>query len=552
VAPQGSPGDNWSVPVRLPGPVAGPTMLPAGLGHPHASEEARKIAEEGMVLRVQVGSGLHGTSISGQDDRDEMGLCLEPPQFVTGLANGVSGLDASVRFEQYERHTAWDRPGGVANRSGAGDLDVIIYSARKWARLALERTPTGLNSSRSTATTPNMQCTPCGSWLPPYARPGNLSVVPSRLPVPLSVLDLCPVPTGGSTREALRRSVDLARHVERWGYSRYWVAEHHNMPGIASSAPAVLTGQIASSTSVIRVGSGGVMLPNHAPLTVAEQFGMLEAMYPGRIDLGIGRAPGTDRATARALRRGAEGLSAAGYASQVAELRAYFADRPAQDSPAQDHQAGQIRAIPAEGNEPAVWLLGSTGYSAEMAGLLGLPFAFAYHISAANARPALALYRRVFRPSARLAEPYCLISVSVLCAEDTEAARWRHGSTRLSTLRLRAGHPSTLPSPLEAADRAYSDAEQAVIAEATASHVVGDPATVAEQLGRLAETTGADELMLTTSTFAHADRLASYELLAPASGRGEQQASFAPAIVLEHVGHAGGPGQAADPAEGLR
>ncbi|HUA29980.1 MAG TPA: LLM class flavin-dependent oxidoreductase [Streptosporangiaceae bacterium] len=354
--------------------------------------------------------------------------------------------------------------------------------------------------------------------------------MPSRVPVPLSVLDLCPVPTGGSTRQALRCSVDLARHAEQWGYTRYWVAEHHNLPGIASSAPAVLTGQIASATSVIRVGSGGVMLPNHAPLTVAEQFGMLEAMYPGRIDLGIGRAPGTDRATARALRRGAEGLSAADYASQVAELRAYFADRPAHDDPAHDDPAhddpaGRILAIPAEGNEPAVWLLGSTGYSAEMAGLLGLPFAFAYHFSAANARPALSLYRRAFRPSAVLAEPYCLISVSVLCAEDAEAARWRHGSTRLSSLRLRAGRPSTLPSPQEAAERAYTGAEQAVIAEATASHVVGDPATVAEQLGLLVETTGADELMLTTSTFEYADRLASYELLAPARSFGQAGAN---------------------------
>ena len=371
----------------------------------------------------------------------------------------------------------------------------------------------------------------------------------------MSVLDLCPVPTGGSTGEALRRSVDLARHAERWGFTRYWVAEHHNMPGIASSAPAVLTGQVASATSSIRVGSGGVMLPNHAPLSVAEQFGMLEAMYPGRIDLGIGRAPGTDRATARALRRSPEGLRAADYASQLAELRAYFAGRPAED-----RSAGQIRAIPAEGNEPAVWLLGSTGYSAEMAGLLGLPFAFAYHFSAANARPALALYRRVFRPSATLAEPYCLISVSALCAEDADAARWRHGSMRLSALRLRAGRPSTLPSPQEAAERAYSDAEQAVIAEATASHVVGDRAAVIEQLNGLAASTGADELMVTTSTFAHADRLASYELLAPAAGRGEprrgeRRASgllgSAPAVVLGHVRHAGGPAQTGECAEGL-
>lgn len=380
-----------------------------------------------------------------------------------------------------------------------------------------------------------------------------------RLPVPLSVLDLCPVPTGESAGEALRRSTDLARHAERWGFRRYWVAEHHSVPGIASSAPAVLIAHIASATSVIRVGSGGVMLPNHAPLVVAEQFGMLEAMHPGRIDLGIGRAPGTNRATARALRRSAEGLPAADFAGQLAELRAYFAAQPAEGG-----EPGQIRAIPAEGNEPAVWLLGSTGYSAELAGLLGLPFAFAYHFSAANARPALALYRRTFRPSARLPEPYCLISVSVLCAADTAAAHWLHGSSRLSLLRLRAGRPSALPSPEEAAGRAYSAAEQTVIAEATGSHVVGDAATVIESLSRLVASTGADELMVTTTAFAHDDRLASYELLArAAAGTGEQAAAgpggqrasalsgAVPELVPEHVGHAGGPGQAGDPAERL-
>jgi luciferase family oxidoreductase group 1 len=375
-------------------------------------------------------------------------------------------------------------------------------------------------------------------------------VVVGRLPVPLSVLDLCPVPTGGSAGEALRRSVDLARHAERWGFTRYWVAEHHSVPGIASSAPAVLAGQIASATSAIRVGSGGVMLPNHAPLTVAEQFGTLEAVHPGRIDLGIGRAPGTDPATARALRRGAEGLAVADFAGQLAELRAYFAGQAAEDG-----LPSHIRAIPAEGNEPAVWLLGSTGYSAELAGRLGLPFAFAYHFSPANARPALALYRRTFTPSARLAEPYCLISVSVVCAEDAAAAQWRHGSARLSMLRLRAGRPSTLPSPEEAAGRDYSAAEQTVIAEATASDVVGDPASVIELLDRLIASTGADELMVTTSAFAHADRLASYELLAQAAGLGEQPASAllgaAPAVLPEQVVHAGSPGHAGVSAEGL-
>ncbi len=343
-----------------------------------------------------------------------------------------------------------------------------------------------------------------------------------RLSVPLSVLDLCPVPTGESVGEALSRSVDLARHAERWGFLRYWVAEHHSMPGIASTAPAVLAGQLAAATSAIRVGSGGVMLPNHAPLTVAEQFGTLEAMYPGRIDLGIGRAPGTDRATAQVLRRHAGGWPTAQFPAALAELQGYFAQPSAEEGPDGDGAQGRVRAIPAEGNRPAVWLLGSTGHSAELAGLLGLPFAFAYHFSAANARPALALYRQVFRPSEVLAQPYCLISVFVLCADDAETARWRHGSARLSALRQRTGHPSTLPSPQEAAGYSYSAAEQDVMAEATASHVVGDPASVAGELGGLVASTGADELMVTTSTFTHDDRLASYKLLAQAAGRVER------------------------------
>ena len=350
-----------------------------------------------------------------------------------------------------------------------------------------------------------------------YARPGSLSVVTARLSVPLSVLDLCPVPTGESTGEALRRSVDLARHVERWGFTRYWVAEHHSMPGIASSAPAVLVGRLASATSAMRVGSGGVMLPNHAPLAVAEQFGTLEAMHPGRIDLGIGRAPGTDRATARALRRSADGLDPADFAAQLAELQGYFAGQATADG-----SLGQIRAIPAEGNEPAMWLLGSTGFSAQLAGQLGLPFAFAYHFSAANARPALALYRQTFTPSAWLAEPYSIVSVSALCAKDDATAHWLHGSSRLASLRLRSGRPSTLPSPEEAAERSYSAAEQAVIAETTASHVVGGLDAVTGLLDQLVASTRADELMVTTSTFGHADRLTSYELLAQAAGLGEQ------------------------------
>jgi luciferase family oxidoreductase group 1 len=386
--------------------------------------------------------------------------------------------------------------------------------------------------------------------------------VAARLSVPLSVLDLCPVSAGQSSGEALRRSVDLARHAEGLGFTRHWVAEHHNLPGIASSAPAILAGQLAAATSTIRVGSGGVMLPNHPPLTVAEQFGTLEALHPGRIDLGIGRAPGTDRETARALRRGADGRSAADFPSQLAELRGYFAhqaaDRQAADNPK------TIRAIPAEGNEPAMWLLGSTGYSAELAGRLGLPFAFAYHLSAAsaaNARPALALYRKTFTPSATLKQPYSLISVSVLCARDAATAHWLHGSTRLSSLRQRAGRPGPLPSPEEAAITAHSTAEQTVMAEATNTHVVGDPATVADALAQLANSAGVDELMVTTATFDHAARLASYALLARAAGHtpalGEQRvtsalASVDPVQVPGQIRHPGGPLQAGDPAEGLR
>jgi luciferase family oxidoreductase group 1 len=347
--------------------------------------------------------------------------------------------------------------------------------------------------------------------------------VSARLPIPLSVLDLCPVPAGESTAEALRRSVDLARHAESLGFTRYWVAEHHNLPGIASSAPAVLTGQLAAATNAIRVGSGGVMLPNHPPLTVAEQFGTLEALHPGRIDLGIGRAPGTDRQTARALRRSADGGPTADFAGQLAELRAYFSHHGTANPTG-------IRAIPAEGNEPALWLLGSTGYSAELAGRLGLPFAFAYHLSpasAANARPALALYRKTFTPSPTLAQPYSLISVSVLCAKDVAAAHWLHGSTRLSALRQRAGRPGLLPSPEEAAITVYSTAEQTVIKEATLAHVVGDPATVTDALARLVGSTGADELMVTTGAFDHGARLASYELLARAAGHTRPRASGA-------------------------
>jgi luciferase family oxidoreductase group 1 len=280
------------------------------------------------------------------------------------------------------------------------------------------------------------------------------------------------------------------------------------MPGIASSAPAVLIGHIAQGTTSIRVGSGGVMLPNHAPLVVAEQFGMLEALHPGRIDLGIGRAPGTDQLTAAALRRTAE-LSAEGFPQDLAELIAFF-----YGTFPEDHPYTHITAVPARGNAPAVWLLGSSGYSAQVAGMLGLPFAFAHHFSPANTLPALALYRKHFKPSGFLQQPYALVAAAAVCAESDERARWLAASGALSFLRLRQGKPSQLPSPEEAASYPYTDFERQAIQARQADQAIGSPETVRGALEDLLERTRADELMLTTIVYDHAARLKSYELVA--------------------------------------
>jgi luciferase family oxidoreductase group 1 len=345
--------------------------------------------------------------------------------------------------------------------------------------------------------------------------------------VPLSVLDLAPVPSGSSAREALRNSVDLARHVERWGYLRHWVAEHHNMPGIASTAPAVLVAHLAAATSRLRIGSGGVMLPNHAPLVVAEQFGMLEALHPGRIDLGIGRAPGTDPATAAALRRSPEALGADDFPEQLAELVGFL-----QGGFGERHPYRGIRAVPGGGGAPALWLLGSSGYSAQAAGYLGLPFAFANHFSPASTEPALELYRSRFRASPALAEPYAMVAVAVVCADTDERARWLHGSTRLSMLRLRRGSPGTLPSPEEAAAYRYTAEERAASEAFTSSHVVGGPDRVRVGLDDLLRRTGAQELMVTSHLHDHADRLRSYELVAELGGpAGEAAPNAVPGLV---------------------
>ncbi|MFC0038661.1 LLM class flavin-dependent oxidoreductase [Actinomadura rayongensis] len=318
--------------------------------------------------------------------------------------------------------------------------------------------------------------------------------------VPFSVLDLAPVASGSTSGQALRNTLDLARRTEALGYHRYWLAEHHAMPGIASSATAVLIGQVAAATERMRVGSGGIMLPNHAPMVVAEQFGTLEALYPGRIDLGLGRAPGTDQATARALRRSPEALSADDFPEQVAELNGYFDEKSV--------------ITPAAGNGPPVWLLGSSGYSARLAGLLGLPFAFAHHFMARNTLPALALYRESFRASSVLSEPYSMIGVSVMAAETDEKARDMARPQALQFLRLRQGLPGPLPTPEEAAAQVFSPVEAQMVKERLADQVIGSPATVRAELDALLERTGVDEVMVVTSVYHHEDRVRSYELLA--------------------------------------
>lgn len=327
--------------------------------------------------------------------------------------------------------------------------------------------------------------------------------------VPLSVLDLVPVGSGSTPTEALAASTALIRRVEELGYRRYWVAEHHGMPGIASSSPAVLIAHLAGVSSTIRVGSGGVMLPNHQPLVIAEQFGTLEALHPGRIDLGIGRAPGTDPRTARALRRGTgvggdDGTGADDFPDALGELASYF------------RGDGPVTAVPAHGQQPAMWLLGSSGYSAQVAGLLGLPFAFAHHFSGENTLAALALYRETFRPSAALAQPYSMIAASVLAAEtDAEAHRLAMPGA-LQFLRLRQGRPGLVPTPEEAASYPYSPQEQLFVDDRLAGQVIGSPATVRDGVHELVRRTGVDELMVVTSAHSGADRLRSHELLTEA------------------------------------
>jgi luciferase family oxidoreductase group 1 len=326
--------------------------------------------------------------------------------------------------------------------------------------------------------------------------------------VPLSVLDLAPIVVGASAADAFRNTLDLARHAERWGFKRYWLAEHHNMPGVASAATAVVIGYVAAGTRTIRVGAGGVMLPNHSPLVIAEQFGTLESLFPGRIDLGLGRAPGTDPNTARALRRRAD-LDTDSFPDDVMELQAYFRDA----APGQ-----MIRAVPGAGLKLPIWLLGSSLFSAQLASALGLPFAFASHFAPDLLLPALQIYRAHFKPSDALAQPYTMAGVGVFAADTDAHARRLITSAQQQFLNLRRGRPGPVPPPVDSMDDLWSPAERAGVDHALRYAIVGTPGAVKQGLEAFIAETRVDEVMITAQIYDHAARLRSYEIVADVTG----------------------------------
>jgi luciferase family oxidoreductase group 1 len=329
----------------------------------------------------------------------------------------------------------------------------------------------------------------------------------------LSVLDVSPVASGSTSSDALRNTLDLAQLADRLGFTRYWLAEHHNTPLIASSAPEIMIGHVASLTQRIRVGSGGMMLPNHAPLKVAETFRVLEALHPGRVDLGIGRAPGTDALTALALRRSREALGADDFPARLTDLLAFL-----DHGFPQGHPLERIRAMPDDVAMPEIWLLGSSDFSAELAAQMGLRFAFAHHIQPWPAISALRLYHDHFQPSEFLAKPEGLIAVSVVCADTDERAEQLGRPLALTLLRFRSGKMGRFPSIEEATNYKFSPDELEIVAMNRDRSFVGSPGKVHAQLTRLADQAGVDEIMITTMTHEHADRRHSYELLAEAFG----------------------------------
>ena len=334
--------------------------------------------------------------------------------------------------------------------------------------------------------------------------------------IPFSVLDLSPIVAGSDARQAFRNSLDLAQHAERWGYHRFWLAEHHNMVGIASAATSVVIGHIAAATSRIRVGAGGVMLPNHSPLVIAEQFGTLESLFPGRIDLGLGRAPGTDRATVHALRR--DPMAADSFPRDVVELQSYFRD-PA---------PGQlVRAVPGAGLHVPIWLLGSSTFSAQLAAALGLPFAFASHFAPDLMHEALRAYRDGYQPSTEHPVPYAMLGVSVVAADTDTEARRLATSLQQQFLALQRGRPVQLQPPVEDIGALWSDRERASVERTLRQAIIGDPDTVRRSLDAFIGQTGADELMITSHIHDHGARLRSYEIVAALRAEAPELASAA-------------------------
>jgi luciferase family oxidoreductase group 1 len=323
--------------------------------------------------------------------------------------------------------------------------------------------------------------------------------------IPLSVLDLAPIVEGSDAASSFRNSLDLARHAERWAYRRFWLAEHHNIPSVASAATAVLIAHVAAGTSTIRVGAGGIMLPNHPPLIVAEQFGTLASLYPGRIDLGLGRAPGSDQVTARALRRAPTAGDT--FPQDVLELMAYF--RPAAPGQA-------VRAVPGAGLDVPIWILGSSLFGAELAAALGLPFAFASHFAPAMLERALDTYRARFQPSDDLAEPYVMLGVNVFAADSEAEARRLFTSLQQAFVNLRRGRPGPLAPPTDGFADQLPPFERAMLDDMLAYSVVGTGEQVAAGLSSIVARTGADELMVASQIFDHAARLRSYEIAAAA------------------------------------
>jgi luciferase family oxidoreductase group 1 len=321
--------------------------------------------------------------------------------------------------------------------------------------------------------------------------------------IPLSILDLAPIVEGGTASDSFSNSLDLAQHGERWGYNRFWLAEHHGMPGIASAATSVLMCHVANGTSTIRIGAGGIMLPNHSPLVIAEQFGTLASLFPGRIDLGLGRAPGSDHTTARALRRNLAS-DADEFPQDVVELMDYFADSPRR----------QVRAVPGAGLDVPVWILGSSLFGAQLAAALGLPYAFASHFAPQMMMQAIELYRATFRPSAQLDKPYVMLGFNVFAADTDAEAHLRATSMQQAFINLRSGRPTRLKPPVEGYLDLLSPPERGMLDSVLSCSAIGAPESVAAQLKAFIERTGADELMITSQIFEHAARLRSYEITA--------------------------------------